>query len=79
MAAMACAVVTKHGLNQRLPHQVAVSQTIAPWEHDRHAAQATINWQLTTAKAQRTLQGLYPAYSTWCTTSVVASKVVGDV
>jgi DDE superfamily endonuclease len=61
MAEIEFAVVTKQCLNQRLPDQVAVSQTIATWEHHRNAAQATINWQFTTAKARHKLKGLDPA------------------
>ena len=61
MAELEFAVVTKPCLHQRLPEQVAVSQTIATWEHDRNVAQATINWQFTTAKARRKLKSLDPA------------------
>lgn len=60
MAEIEFAVVAKQGLDQRLPDQITVCQKLADWEAHRHAAQATVNWQFTTAKARRQLSGLYP-------------------
>ena len=61
MAAIECAVVAKQCLDQRLPDQIIVRQQRADWEAHRNAAQATVNWRFTTAKARRQLKGLYPA------------------
>jgi hypothetical protein len=61
MAAIAFAVVAKPCLDQRLPDHGSVCQTIAAWETRRNAAQATVHWRFTTAKARRKLKGLYPA------------------
>jgi DDE superfamily endonuclease len=60
MAEIAFAVVAKPCLDQRIPDQVAVRRRLADWEAHRHAAQSTVNWQFTTAKARRKLSGLYP-------------------
>jgi DDE superfamily endonuclease len=61
MAEIECAVVAKQGLDQRLPDQRTGCQKRVAWETHRNAAQATVNWQFTTAKARRKLKGLYPA------------------
>jgi hypothetical protein len=69
MADLEFAVVTKQCLDQRLPDQTTVRQQLGAWETRRNAAQATVNWQLTTAKARHKLKKLYPAESIWSTTS----------
>lgn len=61
MAEIEFAVVAKQCLDQRIPDQMIVCQRLAAWEAHRNAAQATVNWQFTTAKARRKLKGLYPA------------------
>jgi hypothetical protein len=61
MAESEFAVVTKQGLNQRLPAPVTVGQKIAAGETCRNAARAPVQWQFTTAKARRKLKGLSPA------------------
>jgi hypothetical protein len=61
MAEIEFAVVAKQCLDQRIPDQMTVCQELADWETHRNAAQATVNWQFTTAQARRKLRGLYPA------------------
>jgi hypothetical protein len=61
MAEIEFAVVAKQCLDQHIPDQMTVCQRLAAWEAHRNAARATVNWQLTTAKARRKLKGLYPA------------------
>jgi hypothetical protein len=68
MADLEFAVVTRQCLDQRLPDQTTVRQQLGAWETRRNAAQATVNWQFTTAKARHKLKKLYPAESIWSTT-----------
>jgi len=60
MAEIELAVLSSQCLDRRLGDPATVRRTIAPWESDRHAAKATVNWQFTTAKARRKLKRLYP-------------------
>lgn len=60
MAAIELAVLSTQCLAPRLGDQATVHRTIAAWEQARNAAQATVNWQFTTAKARRKLKRLYP-------------------
>ena len=60
MAAIDLAVLSTQCLAPRLGDQATVHRTIAAWEQGRNAAQATVNWQFTTAKARRNLKRLYP-------------------
>jgi hypothetical protein len=60
MAEIEVAVVAQQCLDQRIPDQLTVYQKLADWETPRKAAQATVNWQFTTAKARHKLKGLYP-------------------
>jgi hypothetical protein len=61
MAAIEFAVVSKQGLDQRLPTQERVRRTTDAWETQRHAVQATVNWRVTVAKARRQLKRLSPS------------------
>ena len=63
MAEIEFAVVSKQGLNQRLPTQEIVRRTTETWETQRNALQATVKWRFTIAKARRKLQRLYPSQS----------------
>ena len=61
MAEIEFAVVSKQGLDQRLPTQERVRRTTTAWEPQRNAVQATVNWRFTIAKARRKLKRLYPS------------------
>jgi transposase len=63
MAEIEFAVVSKQGLNQRLPTQEIVRRTTETWETQRNALQATVKWRFTIAKARRKLKRLYPSQS----------------
>ena len=63
MAEIEFAVVSKQGLDQRLPTQERVRRTTTAWETQRNAVQATVNWRFTIAKARRKLKRLYPSQS----------------
>jgi hypothetical protein len=60
MAAIDLAVVSTHGVDRRVADAETVRRTIAAWETRRHAAQAIVEWRVTTAKARRTRKHLYP-------------------
>jgi DDE superfamily endonuclease len=61
MAEIEFAVVSKQGLDQRLPTQEMVRRTTTAWETQRNAVQATVHWRFTIAKARRKLKRLYPS------------------
>jgi hypothetical protein len=63
MADIEFAVVSKQGLDQRLPTQEMVCRTTEAWEIQRNTRQATVNWRFTMAKARRKLKRLYPSQS----------------
>jgi hypothetical protein len=50
MAEIELAVLSTQCLDPRLGDQATVHRTIAAWERDRNAAQASVNWQFTPAK-----------------------------
>jgi hypothetical protein len=61
MADIALAVVSKPGLDQRLPTQERVRRTTTAGDTQRHAVQATVNGRFTIAKARRKLKGWDPS------------------
>jgi hypothetical protein len=61
MAEIECAVLSKQGLDQRLPIPEMVRRTTAAWASQRNAVQATVNWRFTLAKARRKRKRLYPS------------------
>ena len=60
MAASACAVVATPCLDRRRGDQATVRRETAAWEARRRAAKATVDWRLTTTKARRPRQHVYP-------------------
>jgi hypothetical protein len=60
MAEIAVAVVSTQCLDRRLGNQALVRHAVAAWETPRNAAQATVDWRFTTAKARRKLKPIYP-------------------
>jgi hypothetical protein len=61
MAEVEFAVLSRQGLDQRLPTQEMVRHTTAAWETSRNVVQATVQWRFTIAKARRKLKRLYPS------------------
>ena len=61
MAEIECAVLSKQGLDQRLPIPEMVRRTTAAWASQRNAVQATVNWRFTLAKARCKRKRLYPS------------------
>jgi hypothetical protein len=61
MAEIEFAVVSKQGLDQRLPTQEMVRRATTAWEIQRNAVQARVDWRFTVAKARRKLKRLYPS------------------
>lgn len=47
-------------LDRRIPDQATLTAEVAAWEHDRNAAEVTVNWQFTTEDARIKLKHLYP-------------------
>jgi DDE superfamily endonuclease len=61
MAEVEFAVVSRQGLDQRLPTQEMVRRTTTAWATQRNAVRATVHWRFTIAKARRKLKRLYPS------------------
>jgi hypothetical protein len=60
MAALEFAVVHGQGLERRLSTPALMRREVAAWAAARKAAKATVQWQLTVAKARKQLRHLYP-------------------
>ncbi len=63
MAEIEFAVLSRQGLDRRLPRAKTVQRTITAWETQRNAVQAKVNWRFTITKARRKLKRLYPSQS----------------
>jgi hypothetical protein len=61
MAALACAGVEGQRRDRRLSTPALVRREVAAGEATRHAAKATVQWQLTGAKARKKRRHLSPA------------------
>jgi uncharacterized small protein (DUF1192 family) len=59
MAELDFAVLSRQGLDQRLPDRTTLQREIAAWEAERNKTRATAQWRFTTAQA-RAKQRLYP-------------------
>jgi DDE superfamily endonuclease len=64
MAEIELSVVSRQCLDRRIPDQDSLRDEIAAWVARRNTAQATIDWQFTTADARIKLKKLYPTLNT---------------
>ena len=62
IAEIALSVLTKPGLERRIPAIETWRQATTAWEHERNATQTGVDWQCTTADARIRLKRLYPQY-----------------
>lgn len=60
MAASARGVVRQPWLDRRIPDVATVTDEVAAWQRDRHAAPVQVNWPFTTADARVKLTRLSP-------------------
>ncbi|NJK32056.1 MAG: IS630 family transposase [Deltaproteobacteria bacterium] len=60
MAEIELSVLSRQCLKRRIPDQPTLIREVAAWEHERNRAEATIQWQFTTADARIKLKKLYP-------------------
>jgi hypothetical protein len=60
MAEIELEVVRQQCLDRRIPDFATLTDEVAAWQCDRHAAQVQVNWQFTTADARVKLKRLYP-------------------
>ena len=60
MAEIELSVLSRQCLDRRIPDQDALRYETAAWVERRNSAQATIDWQFTTADARIKLKKLYP-------------------
>jgi hypothetical protein len=63
MAEIELSVFARQCLQRRIATEATLTRELAAVEVARNAAQATINWQFTTAAARVKLQSLYPSTS----------------
>jgi hypothetical protein len=56
-------VLCQQCLDDRIPDEDTLRHEIAPWEAERNAQQATVNWQFTSIDARNKLKRLYPLIS----------------
>lgn len=61
MAEVEFAVVSTQCLDRRVGDHATLGRMIGAWEARRNAAEATVTWRFTTAKARHKLKRLYPA------------------
>ena len=61
MAETELSILTKQCLDRRIGDLATLRQEVAAWEAARNQAQATIDWQFTTAEARVKLKRLYPS------------------
>jgi hypothetical protein len=61
MAEIELSVLQQPCLDRRIPDEATLTRAIAAWEHQRHAAQATIDWRFSVSDARNKLKRLYPS------------------
>ena len=61
MAEIEIGVAQRQCLSRRLPQKTIVEQELLQWSKDRNAANASTDWQFTTADARIKLKRLYPS------------------
>jgi hypothetical protein len=61
MAEVELSVLTRQGLDRRIPDRDSLVSEVAAWTRARNAAETTIDWRFTTADARIKLKHLYPA------------------
>jgi hypothetical protein len=61
IAEIELSALTRQCLDRRIPDKETLIKEVAAWEHERNAAQVTVNWHFTTADARVKLKHLYPS------------------
>ena len=61
MAETELSILTKQCLDRRIPDADTLVREVTAWQAERNAAEATIDWQFTTAQARTKLKRLYPS------------------
>jgi hypothetical protein len=61
MAEIELSVLSRQCLDDYIPNPTSLEQVIAPWETERNANQAQVDWRFTTADARIKLKRLYPS------------------
>jgi len=61
MAEIELSVLQQQCLDRRIPDEDTLKHEIAAWEHQRNAAQATIDWRFSVTDARKKLARLYPS------------------
>jgi hypothetical protein len=61
MAEIELSVLSRQCLDNYIPNPISLGQVTAPWETERSANQAKVDWRFTTADARIKLKRLYPS------------------
>jgi hypothetical protein len=61
MAEIELSVLSRQALDDYIPNQASLEQAVTPWEVERNANKAKVNWRFTTADARIKLKRLYPS------------------
>ena len=61
MAEIEIGILSRQCLSQSIPTEPRMAREVAAWEAQRNHANATVDWQFTTADARLKLKKLYPA------------------
>ena len=61
MAEIEFSVLSRQGLEQRIPDRTTLAQVVAAWEAERNTNGATVHWRFTTEDARIKLGRLYPS------------------
>jgi hypothetical protein len=61
MAEIELSVLQQQCLDRRIPDEDTLKRAISAWEHQRNAAQATIDWRFSVTHARNKLKRLYPS------------------
>ena len=62
MAEIELSVLSRQCLDDYIPDQATLEQAVSPWQTERNANQAKVNWRFTTADARIKLKRLYPSF-----------------
>jgi hypothetical protein len=62
MAEIEFSILTRQGLEARIPDEATLQAQVAAWVHARNQAPAIIDWQFTTDEARIKLKRLYPSF-----------------
>ena len=76
MAEIELSVLSRQGLDRRIPDAATLTQAVAAWEQARNTITRPVDWRFTTPDARIKLKRLYPSIQDGCSTSAIASMMM---